>query len=332
MVNMEKHSLHGIEARHHDIAGAHSWMSEICGPHHLSISRPRDVRFRHAGRRLHTITLGVIEYGTDAVIGIGGDRTLKSYSLSLPFCGEQELNAGGIRVQSTPEKGVIVSPTGEQQLIIGGSCRKLQVAIPVDAINRVLESVIKRPVTAPVMFEPSMDAIEGRSGSWWRMVRHTFSELETYEGLHCHKAVADSYTDLIVRTLLLTQANNYSDEITMAFEPKLPSYLMRAKVFIEEHARFCIELQDVEAASGVSRYKLFESFRKYLNVAPMAYLKQYRLLGARREIIEDGGFRNIAEVATSWGFTHLGRFSSDYKKMFSETPSQTLNRRANQNR
>ena len=58
----------------------------------------------------------------------------------------------------------------------------------------------------------------------------------------------------------------------------------------------------------------------------MVYLKKYRLNAVRQEILEHGSARNISAIAMGWGFTHLGRFSAEYRKLFDETPTMTLQR------
>lgn len=50
------------------------------------------------------------------------------------------------------------------------------------------------------------------------------------------------------------------------------------------------------------------------------------LSAVRQEMLEDRSARNISVIAMGWGFTHLGRFSSEYRKLFGETPSATLQR------
>ena len=82
----------------------------------------------------------------------------------------------------------------------------------------------------------------------------------------------------------------------------------------------------MERAAGVSRFKLFEGFRRYFGVSPMSYLKHYRLAAVREEILASGGARSISTIALGWGFSHLGRFSVDYRKRFEETPSMTQRR------
>ncbi len=38
------------------------------------------------------------------------------------------------------------------------------------------------------------------------------------------------------------------------------------------------------------------------------------------------GSAHVIEIAFGWGFTHMGQFSSDYRHMFGEKPSETLRR------
>ncbi len=57
----------------------------------------------------------------------------------------------------------------------------------------------------------------------------------------------------------------------------------------------------------------------------MAYLKQKRLEAARRTLLTAEPLTtSVTEVATQWGFFHLGRFARDYRQLFGELPSETL--------
>ncbi|MGK7938928.1 MAG: helix-turn-helix domain-containing protein [Crocosphaera sp.] len=50
-----------------------------------------------------------------------------------------------------------------------------------------------------------------------------------------------------------------------------------------------------------------------------------RLNGIRRALLlADPKINTVKNIAYNWGFWHLGHFSVDYKKMFGETPAQTL--------
>jgi AraC-like DNA-binding protein len=319
-----------ISANRYDLAGACSWMSDICGPHRLDASRPERIQFRHSGNVLPTTatTLGYVEYGTDVSIGIGEESRLNCYSLSLPLRGEQVLNKAGRTLHSDQSWGLIVSPHEEQVLDIAGDCHKLQIAIPHGAMLRTLEELLQRRVDMPLCFDPEMSAMEGAAASWWRMARHVLDELQFSRELYGQPAFARDMESTLIKGLLLAQSSNYSAELRERMQIKLPHYLVRARDFIHANARNELRLEDIERAAGIARFKLFEGFRKYLGNSPMSYLKQYRLDGVQRELVEDGNRRNISVIALDWGFTHLGRFSCEYRKRFHETPSVTASRAA----
>jgi len=74
---------------------------------------------------------------------------------------------------------------------------------------------------------------------------------------------------------------------------------------------------------GRTLFKQFESFR---GISPMEYLRAARLERVR-EVLQSGQVTgNITDLATTWGFSHMGRFSTEYRKRFGERPSETLKR------
>ena len=79
------------------------------------------------------------------------------------------------------------------------------------------------------------------------------------------------------------------------------------------------EVCKVAAASGRS---LSRGFRERFGLSTKQYMVATRLSAARRELL--AGEMSVTDAASQYGFWHLGRFSSDYKTMFGELPSETL--------
>jgi AraC family ethanolamine operon transcriptional activator len=79
-------------------------------------------------------------------------------------------------------------------------------------------------------------------------------------------------------------------------------------------------------ALHVSERTLHEAFREHLGTTPKAYAKTLRLNAARHDLRQGGATTRVTDVALDWGFVHFGWFSRDYRRLFGETPSQTLHR------
>lgn len=89
------------------------------------------------------------------------------------------------------------------------------------------------------------------------------------------------------------------------------------------HEELCIT--DLCGAVGASRRTLHLGFAELYGMGPMGYLRALRLDGVRRELRTPGGCpRTVTNVATSWGFTHLGRFAADYSAQFGTLPSEEI--------
>ena len=75
------------------------------------------------------------------------------------------------------------------------------------------------------------------------------------------------------------------------------------------------------------RPKLGGAFADHFQMSPYDYLTKTRLDRARRALLSgDPAFRTVTAVAVDHGFSHLGRFSRDYREAFGELPRETLAR------
>ena len=60
----------------------------------------------------------------------------------------------------------------------------------------------------------------------------------------------------------------------------------------------------------------------------MLYLRRLRLQRVHAELAANSPESvTVTMVAGRWGFVHLGRFASQYRQLFGETPSETLRAR-----
>ena len=86
-----------------------------------------------------------------------------------------------------------------------------------------------------------------------------------------------------------------------------------------------ITVSDLCKIIGVSERTLQYAFLEQFGISPKTYLQARRLNAVRKELrIADPSSLNVNEVAHRWGFWHMGQFAADYKNLFGELPSETL--------
>ena len=68
------------------------------------------------------------------------------------------------------------------------------------------------------------------------------------------------------------------------------------------------------------------TFKQMFNLTVREYHSYYRLFLVRQTLIHDKN-TSVSNAALKYGYIHLARFSSSYKRLFRELPSQTLRKR-----
>jgi len=86
-----------------------------------------------------------------------------------------------------------------------------------------------------------------------------------------------------------------------------------------------IPVQALAEAADVSERTLHRAFKKYFHIGPKRYLKIRQLNLVRNAIRQNHPTpTNITDILTEHGVTEFGRFATEYKALFNESPTETL--------
>jgi AraC family ethanolamine operon transcriptional activator len=128
---------------------------------------------------------------------------------------------------------------------------------------------------------------------------------------------------------LLLECLSTSEAIPESISTKHYQLVKQAESHMLSYVDQPLTLQDLCTALDAKSRTLQMAFLEVYGISPMAYLKVQRLHGARQALkTANPKTATILGIATRWGFWHMGYFSQDYKKLFGETPSQTLKDRS----
>lgn len=100
--------------------------------------------------------------------------------------------------------------------------------------------------------------------------------------------------------------------------------------YIEEHHRQTIRMENLSQETSVGIRTLQRCFKEYFDLSISEYLKAVRLNAAYRELtVARPSEDSVTSIALRNGFTHLGRFSTEFHNLFGQLPSELLSTRAN---
>jgi AraC family ethanolamine operon transcriptional activator len=76
---------------------------------------------------------------------------------------------------------------------------------------------------------------------------------------------------------------------------------------------------------NISESQLHYAFKSNYGLTPKKYLQMLRFNAVHKELQRaDSSQQTVSEIAMKYNFWHMNHFSAEYKKIFSQTPSQTL--------
>lgn len=156
---------------------------------------------------------------------------------------------------------------------------------------------------------------------------HLISQEAGEDGDKPVASVAYAQQAVIMALLSMLDSSEVDTAVSSSFMRR-QRIVARARDHVLGHSDQVTTVPDLCERLHVSRRTLQYCFEDVLGISPMQYLRIIRLNGARRHLRENSsGSRTVQDVAADWGFWHFSQFSSDYRKLFGQSPSESLRQR-----
>jgi len=256
-------------------------------------------------------------------IGYGGEVRVQSpdieeiYHLQVVTSGRCSWNYDGDILSLSAGQALMMNPREGIDLTYSNDCQKLIVKVPESVLKT---ACLQNGRTLPkdgLRFDHRVMELNS-SLAFLRLLEAVYEEAA--EGCIDIGSVCESYASLLAGKLLSLFPCNLQQEACGAGERQL----QQIRHYLQERIKEDVSVEELAALCNVSVRTLYNLFAKEVGTTPKLFVKQLKLQSLHSDLKRGVGARNVTEIALDYGFTHLGRFSSDYRKLFGELPSETL--------
>jgi AraC-like DNA-binding protein len=263
--------------------------------------------------------IGYTQYGRAATIQATPSALITGFSSRF------EATVRKDKVDCDTGRGVLTDPSRTGQLVRSQTgCGRLNIILTEVAVRRQLAALLGTSVVAAPDLTPSIDVAQGYGRSFAGYLRLAIDDFERGGSMLLNPITMQQFEQLVLTNLLLSHPHSYTKSLRRLATLISSRDVKRAIDYMEAHLILAIGLADITVAAGVPGRTLLEHFRRYHGVSPMAYLRRARFAKVREALRHAEPEENVTSIAMSLGFSHMGRFSVEYRKRFGESPSETL--------
>lgn len=265
--------------------------------------------------------IGLMQWEVGPELRATTTSTLR-YTVGIGFGGQNEVTVDR-KLLSSP-LCTVTSPYQQLESRHAATKRWL-LSIGHQLVVEAVQARLEDASTQLVVFDPVLRSDDPLAAAWLRAL-HGYAEASR-AGLLARSPLGAAHLErALVHGLLDIQPHTFTDAFAREEKRPGPLTLRRAIEFCEMNLARPIVAADIASAAHTTPRTLQRMFRAELGASPMEYLRELRLDGARRDLLRIRGgdaAETVTEVASRWGFVHLGRFSKYYGLRFGERPSST---------
>lgn len=291
--------------------------------HQLNRNSPKD-QFDACHHRVegHATSLNYIRYGADVEIDPGELGAF--YLIQIPLTGAADIDNGVGEIDTGVGRGSVLNPHRHTKMRWREGCSQLLLQVDADRLNQLAERMIGRSLSAPVTFETGVDEQNASTAHWVNRLRTCFKLADSkqiFQPDTPHTQVL--IEEQLIEELLCSQPSDIADLIQAKTHAISNIHVRRAVHYMRDHLSEPITMSQIAAAVGVTPRSLQLGFRSEFAQTPLQFLRKERLLQARHMLLNATSSDRVGDICEAVGFGHFGRFSTEYRRYFGESPTQT---------
>jgi len=317
----------GFSLRSHRLDEIEDLCNRFITPHRISAaSRTGEAESKLSVHGVKDLGVFTITYGAELTAQVYPTDLDDRLALIIAGSGAGQAKVEGQEYALTPERAALIPSGPELFMHYQSNCETDTILLSRGRIAEQCEKLLGHEIEHPIEFDKQLSLESAAGRSLRRLGRYVTDELSDPLSMTRQlPAVAQQLEQMVASALLLGHSHTYSEALLRPQSAAAPFYVKRAEAFIEAHYAEPLSLADIAAHAGVSARSLQNGFQHFRNRTPMAFLRLVRLQRAQEALLRaDGSYATVTEIALSCGFSHLGEFSSLYRRTFGETPKQTL--------
>lgn len=282
---------------------------------------PHDLSVKAAGcgpAELRAVDLGPIRL---AHIGWGAEVSVKSdhpgaWAVNVPRSGVLEARVNGRHVLSLDGQATVCPPDQPTRMTRwSADCSIVGMRVDREYLAAELAALIGPHADR---LPAQLDLRAGGGQAWMALLTSIGTQALLDPGLARDPRVSRRLAGTLSAAFLTAC---FPDESPGAeIRPRIVSRVVAA---MEDDPARDWTASDLARTAGVGIRRLQQGFRRYLDSTPTQELTSIRLRRVHADLL-GGHADTVAEAASRWGFTHLGRFAAAYKRHYGVSPSHTL--------
>ncbi|NVN85600.1 MAG: AraC family transcriptional regulator [Rhodopseudomonas sp.] len=272
--------------------------------------------------QLREIAIGFSSLGGRVTIDFP-EADFARLQMSLSGAGTTTIN--GITTEINAEQSCVTSPGRAALLSYAQGYQQLHLRVGLSAMERTLTALLGLRPKGLLEFDAAAPASKPYAQNVKGLVLFVSTQLDSSPP-QLPPLVLVELEHAITLSFLYAYRHSFSRLLEGETPGAAPRNVRQVEEYIEANWDRPITIEQLMAVTDISARGIFKAFQRSRGYSPMAFAKRVRLQHARKMLTESRIDTTVTAVALACGFANLGHFAKDYREMFGEKPSDTLDR------